>query len=466
MTRIRTLLLGVSLASLSSAAFAQTAVGTTEEIALLRAQVQALSTRLNQLEAAQSTAVTAPAAAPSAIPSTVVPLSTNASAQSASAPIAATDWSTGMPEFRSPDGTFTFRPRARLVADASTTTGSRFGNRNLTGTELRSLRLGAQGKLGGGFTYWVEADFADNTVVLKNAFLAHTRKVGGRDVELSFGQRLNDRGVEGTTGDDQTPLLERNFANTVTGPERGSFGIGAMARVYAETWHASVSLTGDDISTGTTSDSMTLAARAHWSPLKTERDALHLGVWGYLEDVADGVTAIRRNTVVSPRINDNLRLASGDYLDPDRSRAVGVELGGTHGPAWVMFEAGRRTIELAAGSEYDQDGTSISGGFFLTGEKPPLSARTGSWQRPRVLKPFGTGGYGAVEVVGRYDTADFTDSPTGGDAETLAVGVNWYPTMQTRVSFQLSDWTVNNRTGGFVGEDDGQSATARVQVGF
>ena len=73
---------------------------------------------------------------------------------------------------------------------------------------------------------------------------------------------------------------------------------------------------------------------------------------------------------------------------------------------------------------------------------------------------------GAVEIVGRYDTADFTDSLTGGEGDTWLLGINWYPTNNTRVSAHWSAWSVDNRTGTFTGEDNGNTATVRVQTAF
>jgi len=71
-----------------------------------------------------------------------------------------------------------------------------------------------------------------------------------------------------------------------------------------------------------------------------------------------------------------------------------------------------------------------------------------------------------VELVGRYDTADYSDNPTGGEGETWLLGVNWYPTNNTRVSTHWSAWSINNRTGAVLGDDSGDTVTLRVQTAF
>lgn len=169
---MKTLSFFLAGAVLVAAAGPADAQATTDEIAVLRAQVQQLSARLAELEARQS-----------ATPATAL-RSNEALPPPPASPPATADWSNGLPEFRSPDGTFTFRPRVRITADASTTVGSDYDTRNLTGTELRGFRIGASGKMPAGFNYWIEADLSDNAVSLKNAFLGYSRRFGGRD--LSF----------------------------------------------------------------------------------------------------------------------------------------------------------------------------------------------------------------------------------------------------------------------------------------
>lgn len=458
----RSILLGISLAALATSAFAQS-TPSADDIGALRAQVQLLSARLEQLEARAAAARSTEAAAGAPVirlaPAGPAPL-----AQAAAAP-SSIDWSMGTPEMRSPDGSFVFKPRIRVTTDLSTTRGSDFDSRNLTTTELRGLRLGAQGRFAGGFSYWIEADLADNAVSVANAFVGYSRKLGGRDLDVSVGQRLNDRGVEGGTPEDQTPFLERSMTAATLGPERGAFGVGLSSKLTGSVWHASLSLTGDAISTGTTNDSVTLMGRTHWSPLKTDAGFLHIGGWGFVEDLTPAASVASRGLVVSSRGNDNLRLSAPVYVDPKGSMGFGLELGGVHRSGWLMAEGGRRVVETAA-RDFDQDAYSLSAGLFITGEMPSLSARTGTWARPKVLKPLGGDSYGALEIVARYDSADYSDSLTGGESQTWLLGVNWYPTNATRVSGHWSAWSLQNRTGAFTGDDDGSTAILRVQAAF
>ena len=132
--------------------FAQEAnVSTEQELAAMRAQLQALTSRINELEAdlAESRAVS---------PSTDSPIvgdTSTVSAQQEAAPATQLATSSG----------WSFKPRGRLMFDAGTVSvpdavapDDGFGN------ELRRARIGASGDLPGGFGYKFEIDFAGDEV--------------------------------------------------------------------------------------------------------------------------------------------------------------------------------------------------------------------------------------------------------------------------------------------------------------
>jgi len=75
-----------------------------------------------------------------------------------------TEWGSGLPVFHSADGVYTFKPRGRILADVSSTFGSRSDTRNLTTTGMRALRLGLEGGVGAHFFYQMEADFSEKSL--------------------------------------------------------------------------------------------------------------------------------------------------------------------------------------------------------------------------------------------------------------------------------------------------------------
>lgn len=379
-----------------------------------------------------------------------------------------TEWGAGFPVFHSADGVFTFKPRGRILTDVSTTTGSRFDGRNITTTGMRALRLGIEGGVGTHFFWQFETDFSENQVDIVTAFLGARGKLGRNDFDVRVGHLFNDRGFEGGTGSDSTPFLERTVVATAIIPQVGFYGLGAMGRYFWKTGHASIEVTGDRIDgVQATSDSRIVTARAHWNPIKSERRMLHVGLWGFDENLSDAARTITRNTVIGGRFNGALRVSTGPITGATGTTGYGAELGGYSGPLWVMGEVGRRRARLDGGRrDLETTAWSLSSGFFVTGDLPPYNPRTGNFTQPRVLRPVFDGGPGAIELTARYENLDFDNLLTTGDGWAATVGVNWYVNSFARIMLNGIHWNTRNRSGAYQGRDDGETFSARFAVTF
>ena len=75
------------------------------------------------------------------------------------------------------------------MVDFSSTHGSAFDARNITGTDLASGRLGAEGRMGP-LGYKIDADFAGNDVSLKDTYLSWDTRVSGLPTEIYVGNKL------------------------------------------------------------------------------------------------------------------------------------------------------------------------------------------------------------------------------------------------------------------------------------
>lgn len=444
---------------------------TSEDLAALvrqqAAEIAALKSRLEALEATQSGTVT-----PTVVPAAPVPAAPKRQAQVS--PEVSVDWGDGAPALTSADGRHSFRLRGRVLLDAATTTGSDFDDRNLTTTGARAVRLGVEGGLGEHFIYQLEVDFAEGETELKGAYIGWRGRLGEHhDYDLRLGSILNDRSLESSTGNDTTPFIERNAVATGFSPQHGLFGIGAMGRLFGPNYHLSLQLAGDD-TTGSTSgtdvnDTFTVIGRGHWNPVRTETSALHLGLWGYAEALPEVRPDYVRNTNMAGPQNGHVQVALGPLPALDGSRAYGVELGGYRGPAWAFAEAGRRTLSLRerfGGGEVDTTAWSLSAGWLLTGERAPYSARGGNFGFVRVRRPVDDGGLGALELLARIEGLDYSDAPFGGEGRAVTLGANWYLTDISRIMLNLVRWETDNPVGGFAGEDQGLSLNGRFQVSF
>ena len=377
------------------------------------------------------------------------------------------EWGAGAPIFRSADGVYSFKPRGRILLDASSTGGSRYEARDVTTTGSRALRLGIEGGVGAHFFYQFETDFAENGVDVVTAFLGWRHKVAGLDYDLRIGNLFNDRSLEGSTGSDATPFLERTVVATAILPQRGFYGVGAQARLFGANWHASLSLTGDDVDSNyAVSDSRTVLARAHWNPVKTERTVLHVGAWGFDEQLSSAAGTVTRNTVIGGRFNGNLRVSTGALTGATEDRGYGAELGGHAGPIWLMAELGQREARLAEQANLTTEALSVSAGWFITGETPPYNPRFGNFTQPQVTRTVIDGGPGAIELTARYETLRFGHAGPLGRGWAATVGANWYLNSFSRLMLNAIRWHTDNRTGDFTGADEGQTVSLRAQVSF
>jgi len=432
-------------------------------------QIQQLEARLRAVEGGQGTAVPSPATA-TATATPAAALETRVAAlESGQSKQPKVSWSKGAPEFSSADGNVTFRPRGRLFVDASSTDGSTVNDRNLSGTEIRSVRLGAEGRYG--ILGWaVEGDFADNDVAWKSVYATVDHRLFGLPADLTVGNRLNDRGIDGSSSTSNTPFQDRNVVGTLMLPQRGLFGVGLTERVYGKGWHASLSVAGNDLNNaGTDNDSQTWATRVHWNPIGSSTATLHLGAWAFHEEIAAGASGVVRSSAIAGHFNDLVKITPGTLLGAERSTGYGAELAGFFGPAWATGEWGTRNLRGAdASGRYDLDhqAWAISAGWFLAGATPAYSGKAGTWGRVQVADPVTRGGRGAWELKARYEDVDYAELPSGGTGHAWTLGTNWYLNDFSRVMFEAIRWQTNNRSGTGPGKDEGTTFNTRLQVAF
>ncbi|MFD2135807.1 OprO/OprP family phosphate-selective porin [Novosphingobium resinovorum] len=356
-----------------------------------------------------------------------------------------------------------------MITDVSTTRGSKYDGRNLTTTGMRALRMGLEGTVGSHLFYQFESDFSENAVDVVTAFIGWKNKIApGLDYDVRVGHLFNDRSFEGSTGSDSTPFAERTVVATAIIPQRAFYGLGIMPRLFWKTGHASLTVTGDRIDGDqSTSDNRTVIARAHWNPIKSPRQVLHLGIWGFDEHLQPGKNSLGRSTVIGGRFNGALRLSTGDIIGGTGTTGYGAELGGYTGPLWVMAEAGERHARLDNGRpDFVTQAWSVSGGFFITGDLPPYNPRLGSFGQPKVLRPVFDGGPGAIELTARYENLEFKDIATPAQGWAATLGANWYLNSFVRFQVNAIHWNTENTAGIYTGKDDGETLTARVGVTF
>jgi phosphate-selective porin OprO and OprP len=372
-------------------------------------------------------------------------------------------WDSG--EFVSDDGAFSFRPKGRILLDGYSTSGSDYDTRNDAGYELRTLRAGFGGHVGGHLLYNVEADFQDGEPVPRATYLAWRDRWKGRELEFTLGNRLSERGLDGSSSSDGATFMERNSVAMAIAPVKGYYGWGGIGKIYGRGWHLAGQVAGEDPANRQgTRDTITYLVRGHWNPVLSEAGIAHIGAWSFYEDFEDR-QSLSRNTIWAGHFNDQVQVSLGAVRDPQHGMGYGVELGGVRGRAWSFFEAGRREVD-ARTAHVDIDAWSLSAGWSLTGEPPAYSSRSGTFVKTAPAKPVSKGGFGGWDVAIRYQVLDNTDAPTGGFGREAQLGVNWRLEEWMRLMVDLSHWEVERPDGPYAGWDKGDSLAGRLQLAF
>ncbi|MBO1359128.1 hypothetical protein J2D73_04865 [Acetobacter sacchari] len=381
------------------------------------------------------------------------------------------NWGKGLPEFTTPDGHYAFRVRGRVLADYGAAFGSRFGGQNVSRTGLRAARIGIEGRARQ--LSWVfETDFSGNQVQIVSAFATWSDKMAGHLVEYTLGNKFNERGFDGSTGSDQTVFLDRDLVANAILPVKGWYGLGGAYKIFGKSWHVAAQITGDDVNSSNTTnnvrDDLTYELRSHWIPWRSKDALIHLGAWGFYEDVKPAAS-FSQNVRLMARTDDAFSAYLGPTVPLANSLAGGLELFGIWKNAWALAEGGVRSMkfrDLSGGGRGTEKAASAQTGIFLTGETPNYFAHTGQWATPRVLNPVPDGGLGAWEVAARADWLDASDVPTGARAWTVTLGVNWYLVNYARLMLNYTHAHVSNKTGSYIGETGGNMIGMRAGVTF
>lgn len=462
------LLGGVAFAALAtSPALAQEVPASVlQRLDALEAKVNALEARNADLErqvAAQRAAPTGTGATPP----TAVASSGSASSASGGAPTAAgvpsassgslpastpkapaaVTWSI-VPQFNSPDGNFTFKPRGILDVDVAAFNERRGGYDYNNGTQIRRGRFGFDGTAWRQFSWRVEAEFVGGTVSLLDAYVAYT---GIPKTQITLGQLKVPAGLEANSSDSFNEFIERGMANTAFGAVGGERRVGATF-AYADKWltaTAGIYGANESISRNATTPDEVWGynARVTAEPINAPGRLVHLGGSAYhVENLAgNSVTlADRPNVRVD---NGNIESITIPGTNPTGARSTGVksatfyglEAAAVYGPFSVQGEYSHMHLDrFQDAPSLNFDGYYVFGSFFLTGESRSFRGGVIDRLKPRhQFNPF-EGDWGAWELAVRYDRLNLTDhsfSPLDHNATAWTGAVNWYLTGNVKILF-------------------------------
>ncbi|NGM47983.1 porin [Caulobacter sp. 602-2] len=459
------------------------------DLALLKAQIQAMQARIDVLERQ--------AAVPTAPPAVVQP-----TARPAAQPVAPTPAAPPKPEpmrwenaprFTDPSGA-TFKLRGRILLDAVDATARRDGLADYHARQFkaRQLFLGVEGQNGrwgyrleggavsGGAWGWDDA-IIDYRLDKQTSLLIGNQKAAS---------------LEGLTSFKSMTFMERGAFGDVID---AGYALSLQAVRTGTNWSLWGALQGDNINRtdavggydpNQAVERLGATVRATWSPQLSPDDRLHLGAWVRRRDRGGetGFTySAAANTAFRPQASSGATLFSTGAVG-DGDTTVGLEAAWVHHALSLQGEAARIRVDrigtdvsqALGGPNFDIVTAYGSASWFATGETRPYNPN-GSFGRIRVAHPLDRGGFGALEFAARYDYADFSDMgangvaalsaqtglATAGTYRAVTLGANWYPYAYVRLSGNLTRARIDNRpVAGAQLDADVTVAQARLQLEF
>ncbi|MTI62777.1 porin [Methylophaga sp.] len=339
------------------------------------------------------------------------------------------------------EGNWEFQPIGRVMWDAIDADADDLAE-DAQGTELRRARLGFQGSIYD-WGYKFEADFAGGDASIKDAYLGYGNKLSDNvKWGVKLGQSHIPFGLNTKISSKYMSFMDRPlFADTDWSPARQS-GVVAGINDSDYKWTLSAGLTNGGLSGGETTDNgSTFAARASFVPyMASSTQLIQIGA-GYLtRGGGDGFDDDQR--VVSHIDNTkpiDLVVASSD---DDGSDAFTVDAMAIFGSFHAMAEYLDYTNDTTAG-DIDTTGYAIEAGYFLTGESL-------KWKKGYTSGISPKSKYGAWQVAARFENMEVDqiagNATSGDEADKFSLGINYYPTKNTRLMLnydKVTDLTIN-----------------------
>ncbi len=392
----------------------------------------------------------------------------------------------GAPQWTDADDGWSFKVRGRLMIDGAYTGKpvNYVTNKNLGGftTRVRRFRIGVEGGLPGGFGYKAEVDYANAAVGFGDVILTYAP--ANKPFWVQIGNQESLDGMEQQTSSRWSSFIERTQHDDAFGNTR-RLGVEAGYRSSDNLFRIDAGMFGaHSIDASLNNSGWIGAVRTTYSPYAMG-GFLHFGAnWQHRQFQSNDAGAASVS-VGSPSTNQFGRYRARPFLQTTDQRFIdtgniaakgddifGLEVYGVFKSLHIGGEAQLTKVHtyrpgtISTGIDAFTGGSGVTpatdptfwGGFFevgyfLTGET--RGYKNGLWDRTKVLHPFNKGGWGALQVIGRFDyldlnsnavqTASTTNFATGATTAATAsnlsrggsqtgylLGLTWIPTDYVR----------------------------------
>jgi phosphate-selective porin OprO/OprP len=340
------------------------------------------------------------------------------------------------------EGNWEFQPIGRVMwdaidGDADDLEDDIAGLEDPQGTELRRARLGFQGKIYK-MGYKFEADFAGGDADIKDAYVSYGNKLSD---SVKYGVKLGQShvpfGLNTKISSKYMSFMDRPwFADSGVSPARES---GAVVSLNDKDykWTFAAGLTNGELDGGETTDNgSTFAMRGSFLPYQDGKNLVQLGA-GYLTKGGSDDFRFRQRAIT--HMDSERTFNTGTLTDFDGADAFTVDAMGIFGSFHAMAEYLDYNIERDMNDDIDVTGYAVEAGYFLTGEQL-------KWKKGYTSGISPKSPYGAWQIAARFENLEIDDSGLEDEGDKWTVGINYYPTKNTRLMLnydKITDLTVN-----------------------
>ena len=295
-------------------------------------------------------------------------------------------------------------------------------------TEFRRTRLTLSGKAMG-WEYKLENDFSDSspTAGFRDVFIAKNA-LGGK---ITIGQFKPYRSMEELTSSNEITMMERPFASA-TGIYSGrqfNQGVGYLRAGDNYTFGATVFNLRN--AAGARTEGTGAAARVTFAPINNDNGTLHFGLSGSTENLNKGSANVSAVANYAGRRGPSQTIATTTGASGDSVDAVGLEAAASFGPMFLQSEYAKAKYAAPLGGDQDVETFYVMGSWMLTGQHKPYKSATGVFGSPKLTDK------GAWELTARYDTIENKDV-ANREATSTTVGLNYYINSNVRMMFNYT----------------------------
>ena len=384
-------------------------------------------------------------------------------------------WKGGAPQLKTADGKFSIKLRGVVQTDYEHANQDRAITSfpDLQATEFRRARLGVEGTAWWDYQYVLEVDFANDSTAIKDAYLQYSGlKIAGTSLLFRVGNFKTPNSFEQQTSDYFVDTFERSAFINAWDIDRQ---IGFMTAYWTPHFGLAAGIFGQGGSTtnGSTANpplfsgftaqqDTTFAARATLAPINNrvgiDSHVLHFGASVRTRGVGEDQPLLTYRArcgdlhMTNFCVNTGTPTGIGGIGDGDVF--WGLEAAGLWGPFSAQGEYGHLGVDLPSGAfissnppqkgflstaanpfvgvpSPDYNGWYMQAAWFFGGRQ--TYDNEGKWGRPVIPNPFTWGrggGWGGLEIVGKYDVLNLSDSAFNNAFNATPGFVGGCPTTQ------------------------------------